>query len=947
MKKHIVWLAAFAIALVGCKKEQSELSLDNIKDVATVSGYVSYSTGQQATEGNYSAEIMVPAVGRTVYVDIPYSSYKAGATGTKTFSTVVDSLGNYSFSIPVPAVGVAGATLRFEEFSAEQSLYQRMEEGQPVFETRMCKFTLVPPSDALPTTLKPEHYIVKALCYDREEIDMKDYAETAVLSGSLLLPYETGYRSGAYKAAADCQVEITIVDGEDHAEYLAAIAQGLSPKAPTEFTYGTTTNAQGAFTLNLPIKNLKKGFRVVNADITPKAESAFTHYINLEGNTTKLSGVYKLRESLTLFNVSEVIEGVACHIGERPLEFKPGYNNGIAPEQVPATWEPDLAGWVFAEQGFSSMTASSTLTGSVAVARETAFGMGDYTTTPQTVTIRGAVPPYDNGFVVLTKADGSFQLTIPTAEEGVNPGGTWTATLEQPATIAFTHYTADGKQLILKEGTYVEKAHIRAADAAWNVLGKYYYTFAPANTIDTWCDDLAGWVVIPGYEETATVKAKMLFAVETGYCVGKRSGANLRAQLTVTYGSTDYTFVAPVATDGTFQVNIPVKTVNSTMTADNITLFDTKVDNFKHYLSNKTEILEGNYTQKRKVETTDGAWNNKWTLYYDFSPTSAATDYEADLLGWLIVPEGYTTETWTSIINMPVETGFWVGDYEPLARKKVMVRYNMAGETYRAIVLTDANGVVTCPIYMQYGIETPNITIEIFEKEMVHKFNPKDAAATTTLQGTYEVRARIPENAAWNAERNYYMQFIPDASVNQTLLSWTNDIAEWYKISDKKATAKIKLYAQKATETTTSNDHEAGWGNADKVKATIRIYNPKTGETVNIKRQVAGRNITFDFPLNHDIEEGTTKLKFTVNLESETGNTTAFNHYVKPTENTIEVLYGNYENAGNLYNEPATAEGTSTKTFEIKQSAKMLFYYYENGVKTSPAGYAWDVSEEI
>ena len=46
MKKHIVWMAAFAIALVGCKKEQSELSLDNIKDVATVSGYVSYSTGQ-------------------------------------------------------------------------------------------------------------------------------------------------------------------------------------------------------------------------------------------------------------------------------------------------------------------------------------------------------------------------------------------------------------------------------------------------------------------------------------------------------------------------------------------------------------------------------------------------------------------------------------------------------------------------------------------------------------------------------------------------------------------------------------------------------------------------------------------------------------------------------------------------------------------------------------
>ena len=53
MKKHFLLFAAIAVALVGCK-EQSELSLDNIKDVATISGYVSYSTGQYAEENNYS-----------------------------------------------------------------------------------------------------------------------------------------------------------------------------------------------------------------------------------------------------------------------------------------------------------------------------------------------------------------------------------------------------------------------------------------------------------------------------------------------------------------------------------------------------------------------------------------------------------------------------------------------------------------------------------------------------------------------------------------------------------------------------------------------------------------------------------------------------------------------------------------------------------------------------
>ena len=943
MKKHFLLFAAIAVALVGCK-EQSELSLDNIKDVATISGYVSYSTGQYAEENNYSTEVTVPAAGRTVYVDIPYSAYSSGATGTKTFTTVVDSLGNYTLSIPVPAVGVSGASLRFEEFTAEQSLYQRMEEGKPVFETRMCKFTLEAPAGTLPTTLKPEPFVVAALMYDREVIDMKDYTETATLTGSLLLPYEESFRTGKYKAAANCAFEITIMDGEDYAEYLTELATNPSAKKPTEFTYGTTTNAQGAFTVNLPIKNLKKGFRVVKTAAVPQGEAQFTHYTNTAGNTVKLSGAYVIRENLSLMNVSEVTSGVACNIGARPMKFVPGYNNGIDVAQAPATWEPNLAGWVFAESDFNQMTATSTIRGSIALARETSFGVGDYATSAQTITLRSTSAPYNQDFVVLTKADGTFQLDIPTAEEGVNPSGTWSVYFNNPNTIAFTHYTADGKQLIIKEGTYVEKARIRASDAAWNELGKYYYTFSPVGSVEDWCSNLAGWVVVPNYEETATVKAKMLFAVETGYCTGKRSGANLRAQLIVNYDGDNYTFVAPVATDGTFQVNIPVKSANSTMNADNISLFDQEVDNFKHYLTNKTEILEGYYTKKKAVETPDGAWNNKWTLYYDFTPTSAATDYSSTLLGWMIVPEGYTTETWSSTIYMPVETSFWKGNYEPMARKKVQVSYTMGGTTYNPVVLTDANGIVTCPIYMQYGIETPSISIAVFEDEMVHYFNPKNAEATTTLQGSYSTRTISPAVAAWNAARNYYMQFNPAASVDQTLLSWTNNIAEWYVIPDQKAKATIKLYAQKAIETTTSNNHEAGWSNADKAKATINIYNPQTNVYTTIKRQVSGRNINFTFPVNHAIEDGTTTLKFSISLENETGNTTLFNHYADPSANTITTLYGNYENAGNVVSKTATAEGT---TFELLESAKMLFYFYEGSTKKQPSGYVWNVADEI
>ena len=103
---------------------------------------------------------------------------------------------------------------------------------------------------------------------------------------------------------------------------------------------------------------------------------------------------------------------------------------------------------------------------------------------------------------------------------GQQIGGTWTASLKQPATIAFTHYAKADKQLVLKEGVYNPYENVRAVDAAWNELGKTYYRFAPSNTPDTWCSDLAGWVIVPDYEESATVKAKMQFAQETGYCVG-------------------------------------------------------------------------------------------------------------------------------------------------------------------------------------------------------------------------------------------------------------------------------------------------------------------------------------------------------------------------------------------------------------------------------------------
>ena len=151
--------------------------------------------------------------------------------------------------------------------------------GKPVFEVRMNKFETPGAIASLPTLLPGTNSIGEEadLRYAHTVIDMKSYAETAVLTGKLMLPYESSYRVGAYTAAANCQVEVTIKDGEDVAEL------GLTDALP--FTYGCVTNENGEFALKLPVKNLREGFRIVDATVVPLGATGFTHYVDATGKT--------------------------------------------------------------------------------------------------------------------------------------------------------------------------------------------------------------------------------------------------------------------------------------------------------------------------------------------------------------------------------------------------------------------------------------------------------------------------------------------------------------------------------------------------------------------------------------------------------------------------------------------------------------------------------------
>lgn len=813
MKKTFCLVAVLAsFLLIGCKQEQSELDLGAIADNATVSGRVTYSLGQDTLSSDYVAEVIKPATGRKVYIDVPKSSYQAGAQGSKIFEGIIDSAGYFRIDVPVKSDGLNGATLRYEEFTAERTTYLKMQDGKPVFEKRMCKFETPAAIASLPTLLPGANKIGEesALRYDYTIVDMKDYAEKAVFSGSLLLPYEVSYRTGAYKQAANCKVEITIQDGEDVEQLGAANAE--------KFTYGTTTNANGEFAVNLPIKNLSKGFYIVEAVVLPTADVAFTHYTDISGKSVKVEGAYRLREPLSgnvlsvASRIEDIIDGIECAIGEVPLVFEPGYVNGIVTGTEPAAWTTDLAGWVFGESAFRNLQARATLTGSVALAKETAFGVGTYDKSMQTVRITGSSSPYDRSFEVLTQSDGSFAFEIPVAQEGVNPGVSFSIELVQPTSVAFTHYKDLTSTVVLKEGSYTEAYALRTADADWNELGDRYYLFVPATVPSTYTTALAGWFKAYDndqiYTATQTITAKVYIAKETAYAVGGYAGASgHRVAVTVNYGTTingsttSVDLVAPVNSNGTLTLTIPAKNANAIYEADNFALVDRRVENFTHYKKgSKTATLNGQYNLAYMFENKEGDWNNKYTLYYRFTPTGVVDSYHTNLAGWYL-KDGYTALlTASGKAYIAVEKSFGVGAYQAAADEIITV--HVAELSADLQVPVSAAGVFTVSIPAKFSTDeytlsaTTSTSAEI--DDFIHyRAEGKKMALTGTYQPEMAVRAT---DSKWNDMGTYYFKF--NNSGASMASTYTKYLAGWVVVpttftnTDVEATGSIRLAAE-------------------------------------------------------------------------------------------------------------------------------------------------------
>lgn len=125
MKHRIFQLAILGLMaglVVSCnKEEQSEVNLDNLQGMASVTGKVMYNQGAANQNGAIISDYMVPAAGQTIIVRVPNSDYVSGSAGYQTYSDTTDSEGRYTVQVPV-GTNTVTATVSVIPFFAEKTV---------------------------------------------------------------------------------------------------------------------------------------------------------------------------------------------------------------------------------------------------------------------------------------------------------------------------------------------------------------------------------------------------------------------------------------------------------------------------------------------------------------------------------------------------------------------------------------------------------------------------------------------------------------------------------------------------------------------------------------------------------------------------------------------------------------------------------------------------------
>ena len=795
--KQKLFGAASAVAFIlfgaSCSnQEQSEFSMDSVKLEVTVSAKVTYDAGVEVDASNPNGYKIVnakPAVGRKVFIEIPYKEYSTPtAVGKKIFETVTDENGVFTITVPTKSTGV-NADIRLEEFTAMYQEYVKMgDDGKPVFKSKLYSYD-TPAAGLTNLSLKPGAFKFpdnNDISYVKHALDMQEFDESVTIAGSINLAYETGFRKGAFKSANNANVEFEIA--------YTGITNPL--------TFGTTTDANGNYKIVLPMRTLSQGFTINSIKVLGIGDNQFKHWVSdTVAQPEIIKGAYELAGITAGAPIAfaNVIDGITYDLGAKNLIFTPYYNAGITNMPQPDNWSSDLIGWAAGrgDLGFDeSFSKTATLTGKIYMPYLKSFGEGAYKNERQTIILTSATVPYNKGLTVITEPDGSFSVDLPVKDENPINFSVKLEKQDQPFT-----FIGSAKTVELYDGKYGPAAtnivNIKEEGTEWYELGDYYFKYVPAatNTPDEWNKDLIGWYKDPVYNKInpdRVVKGKFLYAVEQSYGIGKYEPKPYIVTITIDDDDNPATANRSIAVkpdaQGNISVDIPLKDVldQPTISVANASFTSKEYVHYTTYGQDETTLISDKYTLYSKVyENKDPKWNEKiGTQYYKFAvATDAAklpSTFHKDLVGWLIQKDGNDIMFANSIKAQgqafkAVETSFLKGEYE--AAKGEIVKITISYATpVNVQVLTDKQGNFQFNVPIKNVGDEPNLAAAASDIEIDNFTHYIDATdKKKILSGSYKPATIKGSDAQWNDLGKIYYQFTPnDADKNELWDKWDN-----------------------------------------------------------------------------------------------------------------------------------------------------------------------------
>jgi len=625
MKKTslLLWSIIFGLLFLGCKSEEVPgLTTDNFKTTAVVQGNVYYSLGQDFLSSKYIVDKRLTGKGKRIYLDIQSSEYKPGSTGVVTYSAVLDSVGNYKFTIPVKAQGSTTATLRLEQFVAQRQVFDQMTAGAPVFKSQDALFTY-----SGDISVSKGSLMVQNISYSFTPVAVPTtYDDFITFTGKVNLAYEKGYRDGGLKSATSTNIEVSVNYSELGSQH-----------------FGTTVDSNGNYSIKIPVVSKKDAITASFLPISYVAND-YVHYTNSATQVT-LPGVYAVASGISKTTSQGLSEDVTYNLGTSTLFFQP-FN-------PPATFiSSNLAGWVQLDPNVYHYPV--TLNGGVQAEYEKSFFVGDYTpVTGKTVTVSVNMGSGYGTQTYILATDNSGKYTLPISLPAKNMTINVSVQTESYGVTNYTHYLSDGTSIQLNgwyQTNYFDITNNAVSINEFNptyTLDNLYRVFSPVdNSVKDWYTNLIGWYQISGKKSSVLIsgsvkkavegtpdKTKLLWAVATW-------SNTINQPFTISISGT--TFVGTTGNSGQYNLIYPLSIVLDP-TANNNLLISVnssiaKVTTFNHYQDVTTTSptqIQGSYTGSIPLTTctiVDGTTCTVKDCFMFFTPTT--------------IPTGWSNYTW-------------------------------------------------------------------------------------------------------------------------------------------------------------------------------------------------------------------------------------------------------------------------------------------------------------